>query len=286
MTADATGLTGTTPTVTIATTLQGGLFQAPFNDARRGSTNTNDLRGKILRIKVAERRQLLDPARATCSRSPSDVDGKTRPEIYAMGFRNPFRIQVDEDGVAYVSDYSPDSRRRRACARPQGTGRIEIVRKPSNYGWPMCYKTDLPMYHWDFNTQTRHWGRRTSATTRTTGRRTSRAGTPGSLLTPPITNPDVWYSFRDDLWGTPCLDGYNDAVPVQQHLPADLPRARHRRRRPARDARSTTTRRATRARRSSRRTTTTPCSSASGPATTCARSASTRTTRSSRSTTS
>ncbi|WP_410965937.1 hypothetical protein, partial [Salmonella sp. SAL4438] len=34
---------------------------------------------------------------------------KTRPEVYAMGFRNPFRIQVDSDYVAYVSDYSPDS---------------------------------------------------------------------------------------------------------------------------------------------------------------------------------
>ena len=52
MTADATGLTGTGPTITIATTPQGGLFQAPFNDARRSSTNTNDLRGKVLRIKV------------------------------------------------------------------------------------------------------------------------------------------------------------------------------------------------------------------------------------------
>ena len=69
-----------------------------------------------------------------------------------MGFRNPFRIQVDEDGVAYVSDYSPDSTPPTGLRAAQGTGRIEIVRKPSNYGWPMCYKTDLPMYHWDYNT--------------------------------------------------------------------------------------------------------------------------------------
>ena len=26
-----------------------------------------------------------------------------------MGFRNPFRIQVDENDVAYITDYSPDS---------------------------------------------------------------------------------------------------------------------------------------------------------------------------------
>ena len=54
MTADATGLTGTTPTVTIATSAAGGLYQGPFNDARRGATNTNDLRGKLLRIKVKD----------------------------------------------------------------------------------------------------------------------------------------------------------------------------------------------------------------------------------------
>ena len=153
MTADASGLTPAGATVTIATTLQGGLFQAPFNDARRGSTNTNDLRGKVLRIKVSDDGSYAIPPGNMFPES-EDLDDKTRPEIYAMGFRNPFRIQVDEDGVAYVSDYSPDSTPPTGLRAAQGTGRIEIVRKPSNYGWPMCYKTDLPMYHWDFNTQT------------------------------------------------------------------------------------------------------------------------------------
>ena len=71
-----------------------------------------------------------------------------------MGFRNPFRIQVDENDVAYVTDYSPDSTPPTPLRAAAGTGRMEIVRKPSNYGWPMCYKTDLPMYKWNYNTQT------------------------------------------------------------------------------------------------------------------------------------
>ena len=55
------------------------------------------------------RRTARTPSRpATCSR-PSTA--KTRPEIYAMGFRNPFRITVDKHGVAYVTDYSPTPRR-------------------------------------------------------------------------------------------------------------------------------------------------------------------------------
>ena len=39
-----------------------------------------------------------------------DSADKTRPEIYAMGFRNPFRINLDEHDNAYITDYSPDSR--------------------------------------------------------------------------------------------------------------------------------------------------------------------------------
>ena len=69
-----------------------------------------------------------------------------------MGFRNPFRIQVDSDDVAYVTDYSPDSRVPGPFRGPAGTGRVEIVRAPANYGWPVCMTPDAPMYEWDFNT--------------------------------------------------------------------------------------------------------------------------------------
>ena len=53
--------------------------------------------------------------RGTCSRP---ARAKTRPEIYAMGFRNPFRIQVDENDVAYITDYSPDSNDAGELPRP------------------------------------------------------------------------------------------------------------------------------------------------------------------------
>ena len=56
-----------------------------------------------------------------------------------MGFRNPFRIQVDSKGIAYITDYSPDSQIPQTFRGPQGTGRVEIVRAPSNYAWPLCY---------------------------------------------------------------------------------------------------------------------------------------------------
>ncbi len=232
MTADGAGLVGTTPTVTIATSAPGGFYQAPANDARRSSTNTNDLRGKLLRIKVkdgdiseADENAIGGAYTVPVGNMFAPGTPQTRPEIHSMGFRNPFRVQVDEDGVAYIADYSPDSQSPTGLRAAQGTGRIEIVRKPSNYGWPMCYKTDLPMYKWDFNV---------SATLGETFEcdnpdhapaNTSRWNT-GLELGPPITNPDLWYSYRDDLWGTPCIDNYNVAVPVQGSCPLLFPELR------------------------------------------------------------
>ena len=54
MTADGSGLTGTTPAVVVNTTTAGGLWNAPHVDSRRSALNTNDLRGKLLRFQVKD----------------------------------------------------------------------------------------------------------------------------------------------------------------------------------------------------------------------------------------
>ena len=136
MTADASGLTSaTTATVTIATTLQGALFQAPFNDARRGSTNTNDLRGKILRISVNGDGTYSVPSG---NMFPSPRTSTTRPvprsTRWASGTRSGSRSTRTASPMWPTT--RPTRPRPRATVRPAGTGRIEIVRKPANYGWP------------------------------------------------------------------------------------------------------------------------------------------------------
>ena len=154
-----------------------------------------------------------------------------------MGFRNPFRLQVDENDVAYITDYSPDSRVPQDFRGPAGTGRVMVVRGPSNYGWPLCYRTDLPYYRWNFVTAAA--ARRPAAGARvrqpaTEARRTPRGGTsragrrwsPGLEYGPPVTNPEVWYSFNDNLGspplGTPCFEYYNgsgsDELPAARSL--------------------------------------------------------------------
>src|SRR5215210_668301 len=242
LTSDASGLTGGTPTVTIATTRQGGLFRAPFTDAARSALNTNDLRGKINRIRVKEgditsaEAYTFGGAYTVPSGNLFPLVGgaaqaKTRPEVYAMGFRNPFRIQLDKDDVAYISDFSPDSQTPQQFHGSQGVGRFEIVRHPANYGWPHCFKPDLPEYPWNVNLQVPMnlfdhqpvpagqtpqpydcgnpngvpnndwWNVHGGASVE-----------PGLTLTPPLTAPDIWYSYRDNNvatpLGTPCFTAY------------------------------------------------------------------------------
>ena len=220
ITTDATGLTGTTPTAPVATTQQGDFFQAPFVDARRSAMNTNDLRGKALRIKVNENGSYTTPSGNLFAPGTPGA----RPEIYAMGFRNPFRIQVDSKGVAYLTDYSPDSQIPQTHRGPQGTGRVEVVRAPSNYAWPLCMTPKVPYYRWNFNTSLpldaaprphecdnpakgpdneSRWN---------TGVTIDPTAAPGRVQTPRVTQPDIWYSYRDNQippQGTPCLDAYD-----------------------------------------------------------------------------
>ena len=60
-------------------------------DAQRSSGNTNDLSGKLLRIHPEADGTYTVPAG---NLFPAGT-AKTRPEIYGMGFRNPFRIGMD-----------------------------------------------------------------------------------------------------------------------------------------------------------------------------------------------
>ena len=60
-------------------------------DAQKSSGNTNDLRGKILRIKPEADGTYSIPDENLFAEDGSE--GK--PEIYVMGCRNPYRISID-----------------------------------------------------------------------------------------------------------------------------------------------------------------------------------------------
>jgi glucose/arabinose dehydrogenase len=121
----------------------------PAFDAQRTSGNTNDLRGKILRIKVNEDGSYSIPEG---NLFPPGTD-KTRPEIYAMGFRNPFRFNVDkETGILYVGDYGPDAGAADPDRGPAGQVEFARVTGPGNFGWPYCTGDNDAYVDYDFAT--------------------------------------------------------------------------------------------------------------------------------------
>ncbi|MFJ5049939.1 ThuA domain-containing protein [Streptomyces sp. NPDC088719] len=122
----------------------------PAFDARRTSGNTNDLRGKILRIKVAEDGSYTVPDGNLFAPGTD----RTRPEIYAMGFRNPFRFSVDQTtGTVYVGDYGPDAGAADPKRGPAGKVEFAKVTKAANFGWPFCVADNEPYIDYDFGTK-------------------------------------------------------------------------------------------------------------------------------------
>jgi len=107
-------------------------------DAQKSSANTNDLRGKVLRITPQADGTYTVPD-GNLFPEADDTQSKTRPEIYAMGFRNPFRIGLDpQTNKLFVADYGPDAGSANANRGPGGTVEWNIVDQPGNYGWPLC----------------------------------------------------------------------------------------------------------------------------------------------------
>lgn len=123
----------------------------PAFDARRSAGSTNDLRGKILRVKVADDGSYTVPDGNLFAPGTD----KTRPEIYAMGFRNPFRFSVDKaTGIVYVGDYGPDAYAADPKRGPAGQVEFARVTKAGNFGWPYCTGDNDPFIDYDFATKT------------------------------------------------------------------------------------------------------------------------------------
>ncbi|MDQ6871826.1 MAG: ThuA domain-containing protein [Gemmatimonadota bacterium] len=116
-------------------------------DAQKSSANTNDLRGKIIRIHpepdgtyTIPEGNLFPPGTA-----------KTRPEIYTMGHRNPYRLTVDSHtGFLYWGDVGPDANVDSVGRGPRGYDEINQARSAGNYGWPYFVGNNQAYYRTTF----------------------------------------------------------------------------------------------------------------------------------------
>jgi cytochrome c len=118
-------------------------------DVQKGSSNTNDLRGKIIRIHPEADGTYTIPSG---NLFPKGME-KTRPEIYVMGTRNPYRISVDKKtGFVYWGDVGPDAGRDSVNRGPRAYDEVNQARKPGFYGWPYFVGDNQAYYDRDFAT--------------------------------------------------------------------------------------------------------------------------------------
>ncbi|EAZ81796.1 PQQ-dependent sugar dehydrogenase [Algoriphagus machipongonensis] len=119
-------------------------------DDQRAPGNTNDLRGKILRIHPEDDGTYSIPEG---NLFPVGTE-KTRPEIYTMGHRNPWRPTIDsETGYLYWGEVGPDASIDSIWG-PRGYDEFNQAKGPGFFGWPYFIGNNYPYTSHDYETET------------------------------------------------------------------------------------------------------------------------------------
>lgn len=232
-------------------------------DAQKSAANSMDLRGKILRIKPLPDGSYLCPAgnlyidedvRMYCGahdllrdpawegiaypkrkQPPAAIAadypqraqrwwGRGRPEIYIMGCRNPFRMDIDHRrGLLIWGEPGPDAGVADSLRGPEGYDEINIARRAGFYGWPYCVGPNLPYRQYDYATGV------SGPYFRPEKPENNSPNNTGDRYLPPAQPPIIWYPFKSSelfpllLNGTRCAMGgpayYCDEYPPQTRLP-------------------------------------------------------------------
>jgi glucose/arabinose dehydrogenase/type 1 glutamine amidotransferase len=147
------------------TTPGGGTIS--FADARQTSGNTNAYEGKLLRIKPMANPGNVPGVGSTYTIPDADApngpnlfpedsqavkDKLAKPEVFAMGVRNLYSIDIDSktDKIS-ASWVGPDQGTNSTTWGPAKTENATQINKAGNYGWPYCqagnrfdYRAKLP----------------------------------------------------------------------------------------------------------------------------------------------
>jgi cytochrome c len=110
-------------------------------DAQRSAANANSLTGKILRITPKADGGYSIPAGNLFKPGTPG----TKPEVYVMGNRNPFRIAVDQKtGYLYWGEVGPDAGGPNPQRGPAGHDEVNQARKAGFFGWPYFVGDNKP----------------------------------------------------------------------------------------------------------------------------------------------
>jgi glucose/arabinose dehydrogenase/cytochrome c551/c552 len=158
-----------------------------FWDAQRTAGNTNDLRGKILRIHPEADGSYTIPAG---NLFPAGTE-KARPEIYVMGSRNPYRIAVDQKkGWLYWGDVGQntiDDPKR----GPISYDEWHLATAAGFYGWPYFAGPNSPYTDFDYETNTNGPFFDSAKPKNTSPNNT------GLVELPPAKGALIWYSYDE-----------------------------------------------------------------------------------------
>lgn len=155
-------------------------------DAQKSSANTNDLRGKIIRVKPQPDGTYTIPEGNLFAKGTP----QTRPEIFTMGHRNPFRISVDQKtGYVYWGEVGPDAAKPGADRGPAGHDEVGQARKAGNFGWPHFVGDNKAYNKFDFTASTSGDKWDVAAPTNNSPNNT------GLKVLPPAQKAFIWYPY-------------------------------------------------------------------------------------------
>lgn len=155
-------------------------------DAQKSSANTNDLRGKIIRIKPQPDGTYTIPEGNLFAKGIP----QTRPEIFTMGHRNPFRISVDQKtNYVYWGEVGPDAAKPDSARGPAGHDEIGQARQAGNYGWPHFVGDNKAYTKYDFANKKSLEKWNENAPSNTSPNNT------GLQVLPPARKAFIWYPY-------------------------------------------------------------------------------------------
>lgn len=155
------------------------------NDAQRSAANTNDLRGKILRVHPEDDGTYTIPEGNLFPPGTS----RTKPEIYAMGLRNPFRMTVHPvTASVYWGEVGPDAGND-GKQGPRGYDEFNQAIQAGNFGWPYFIGDNKPYNDHDFATN------QISAPFNPDAPVNNSPNNAGLQHLPPAQKAEVWYPY-------------------------------------------------------------------------------------------
>lgn len=191
---------------------------AERNDALRSSANTQDLRGKILRIKPLESGGYDIPS-GNLFTDPKDG----RPEIYVMGARNPYKITYDKkSSTLFFGDVGPDAGEDSVTQGSRGYDEINRVTQAGNFGWPLFIGNNNAFMDYDYATHTSKKMFNPLVPLNNSPRNT------GLKQLPPAQRPLLWYPYGLSEQFPELGKGGRTALVADVYHAADYPQSKNR----------------------------------------------------------